>query len=105
MNILLYFIGPILVVLILNPILSSMYKDEEKNDKGFVLNYHRLTYRRKMIRTLWGIPFITLLFLVIYWIGDLSSIEYIILGIVFFSLLLMGFVHNYVKWIKNEKYV
>jgi hypothetical protein len=65
-NILLYFIGPLIAVLIVSTISSVIYKDVEKKDKGFVLNFHRLTYRRRLIRGLWGIPLVSLIYLALY---------------------------------------
>ncbi|WP_416150045.1 hypothetical protein ACM26V_03330 [Salipaludibacillus sp. HK11] len=103
MNVLLYFIGPLIAVLIVNTIMSVLYKDVEKKDSGFVLNYHKLTYRRRLIRSLWGVPILSLLFLYIYWVGDLTSKEYIIIGIIFFLLILLDIAYDYVKWKKNEK--
>ncbi|GAA0494147.1 hypothetical protein GCM10008986_20830 [Salinibacillus aidingensis] len=85
MDILLYFVGPVIAVLIVNTIMSVIYKDVEKKDKGFALNYHKLTYRRRFIRALWGIPFVFIIYLVIYWLGDLMSI----IGIIFLFLLLI----------------
>lgn len=102
-NILLYFIGPMIVVLIVHPIMSAIYKDVEKKDKGFVLSSYKLTYRRRLIRSLWGIPFIPLLYLAIYWIGDLTSKELKIIGTIFLLLILLDIVYNYIKWKKDEK--
>lgn len=105
MDILLYFIGPVIAILIVNTIMSVIYKDVEKKDKGFAINYHKLTYRRRVIRALWGIPFVFIIYLVIYWLGDLTSKEYTIIGVIFFFLLLIDISYNYVKWKKNVKEV
>ncbi|WP_085994161.1 hypothetical protein [Oceanobacillus senegalensis] len=103
MNILMYFIVPVIVVIIVGAIMSRIFRDEEKKDKGFVLFYHQLTYRRKMIRSLWNIPIIILLYLVLYWIGDFSSNENIAIVIILLLIFLIEFTYNYVNWKKVEK--
>lgn len=84
-------------------IISRAFKDVEKKDKGFVISYHKLTYRRRMIRTLWGIPFIPLLYIIVYWFLDLTSNELILFGTFIILLFLLQFVYNYIKWKMNEK--
>ncbi|MGG0668289.1 hypothetical protein [Sporosarcina koreensis] len=103
MNILPYIIGPVLTVLVVSTVMSILYKDAEKKDKGFVLNYYRLTYRRRLIRAVWGVPIVSLLYLALYWFSDLTSNEYKIIGIIFLSIVLLDISYNYVKWKKNEK--
>lgn len=105
MDILLSFIVPILVVLAVSLIMSRVYKDTEKKNKGFVLNFYKLTYRRRFIRALWGIPLIILLYIAMYWFSDLTSKEYIIIGTIFLLLISWDITYNYVKWKKNEKEV
>ena len=82
--------------------MSVIYKDVEKKDKGFVLVYHKLSYRRRFIRSLWGIPLISLLYLAIYWLGGLTSNEYKVMGIVFLLLVLLDIVTSYIKWKSKE---
>lgn len=86
-------------------IMRQLYKDADKKDKGFVLIYYKLTYRRRMIRTLWSIPFIILLYLALYWLSDLNSNEYKIIGGLFLLLVLFDITYNYIKWKNNEKKV
>ncbi|WP_245830933.1 hypothetical protein [Sediminibacillus massiliensis] len=99
----LYLIIPLIVFSIFHPIMSAIYKDVEKQDKGFVLNNYKLTYRRRLIRTLWQVPIIIILYLVIHWIGALGSKELIILGSIFLLIALLDIVYNYIKWKKMEK--
>ncbi|MDN3429183.1 hypothetical protein [Planococcus notacanthi] len=103
MNILQFFIVPVIVVLIVHVIMSSIYKDAEKKDKGFVFNGYKLSYRRSFFRSIWAIPFILLLYIAIYWFGDLTTNEYIAIGIIFMLLALSDIATSYVKWKKNEK--
>ncbi len=105
MNILLHLIGPLIAVLIVSTIMSVLYKDVEKKDKGFVINYHKLTYRRRFIRALWGIPLVSLLYLATFRFVDLTSNEYKVIGIIFILLVLLDIAYNYVKWKMNEKEV
>ncbi len=81
-----------------------MYKDTEKIDKGFVLNYNKLSYRRKFIWNLvWGIPIIIGASIAIYLVTNLSTAEYIILGMAFLVLFLLEVTYNYVKWKRTEQ--
>ncbi|SDM31201.1 hypothetical protein SAMN05216244_2311 [Sediminibacillus halophilus] len=103
MNHLAYYIGLVIIILVINAIIfTTVYKNTEKIDKGFVLIYHKLTYRRKLIRILWGIPIVFLLFLTIYWLGIISSNEYVILGILFILVASIDLAYNYIKWRNNE---
>ncbi|MFS0688786.1 hypothetical protein AB1K89_06050 [Sporosarcina sp. 179-K 8C2 HS] len=103
MNILPYIIPPMIAVLVVSTIMSIIYKDKEKKDKGFVLNYYRLTYRRRFIRTVWAVPIVSLIYIALYRFSDITSNEYKIIGVFFFSLLLLDIGYNYSKWKKNEK--
>lgn len=102
MNIQLYIIIVLVVALVIHLILARIYKDVEKKDKGFVISYFRLTYRRRLIRSLWGIPIMILLYLVVYWMADFTAIQFIYLAIIFVLLLGMDIVYNYIKWKKHE---
>ncbi|MFD1032874.1 hypothetical protein [Metaplanococcus flavidus] len=103
MDIIQFFIGPVIVILIVHVIMSVVYKDAEKKDKGFVFNGYKLSDRRRFIRSLWVIPFILVLYIAIYWYGDLTTNEYMVIGIIFILLALLESAISYVKWKKNEK--
>lgn len=105
MDILLAYIVPVIAVLAFSLIMSRIYKDKEKKDKGFVLNFYNLTYRRRFIRALWGIPLIIFLYIAMYWFSELTSKEYIVIGIIFLILISWDITYNYVKWKKNEEEV
>lgn len=83
--------------------MSVLYKDVEKVDKGFVLNEYKLTYRRRLIRAIWSIPFIFLLYFAIYLLGDLTTSEMEVIGFIFILLALLDIVYNYVKWKKVSR--
>lgn len=105
MNIILIFIVSLIANLIGNTVMSVIYKNAEKKDKGFVIVYHKLSYRRRFIRTLWLIPFVSLLYLTMYWIGDLTSNENITIGVILLFLLLLDILYNFTKWKNSEKQV
>nr|WP_258554949.1 hypothetical protein [Planococcus sp. (in: firmicutes)]QJS06188.1 hypothetical protein [Planococcus sp. (in: firmicutes)] len=83
--------------------MSIVYKDAEKKDKGFVFIGYKLSYRRKFIRSIWMLPFILVLYIGIYWLGDLTTNEYMTIGVIFLLLVLIDIAISYVKWKKNEK--
>jgi len=74
---------------------------DNKVDKGFEVFYWKLSYRRKFIRTLWMIPFLVAIIIILFVLQ--TNITYavavsIILLIIFFVQL----IYNYKKW-KHEE--
>ena len=67
-----------------------------KVDKGFELIYKNLSYRRKVIRTLWTIVIGNLVYGLFYLLGTtkLITITYGIFMIIF----IIQLVYNYLKW-------
>ncbi|KGP74634.1 hypothetical protein N782_00975 [Pontibacillus yanchengensis Y32] len=102
MGILQYFIGPIIVFLIMHPIFSTLYKNVEKKDKGFVLSYYRLTHRGKLIRSLWVMLFLFLIFPLHYWGEDLTRNELPMYATNFLLVFVIDILYNYTKWKKHE---
>jgi hypothetical protein len=74
----------------------------EKVDKGFELIYFRLTYRRRMIRTLW----MTLLFPVLYVLLRFLGLDLFYTWI-FLAVFLLGHLaqlyYTYYMWNKYER--
>lgn len=66
-------------------------------DKGFELRYYKLSHRRKLIRTLWFIPWSIIALAGLYWIG-MSNGFIIIAAIVFGSTIAIQAIYNYRKW-------
>ena len=93
----------ILIVLILSSILSIVFKNKEKKDKGAVFFYYKLSYRRKFIRTLWTFPVVVISLVVIYIFAGLKSNENLIISISFLIIFLIQLFYNYLKWKKYEK--
>ena len=99
----LYFIAPIVIGLVIILILSFANKDAAKVDKGAELNYFKLSYRRKMIRTLTNLPIIILSLILISTFTDGKMFGLIgLLFLVIFSIQLM---YNFTMWKKKEAYL
>lgn len=95
----------VVVSLIASIVLSRLAKDKEKKDKGFAFGYHRLTHRRRLIRTLWLLP-VTVLLLV--WIDRrdvLTPVEFNAIVILFAIVMVGQSAYEYVKWKQEEKEV
>lgn len=89
--------------LIATLILALLYKNKEKKDKGLVFSYYKLSYRRKMIRTLWSIPILVILIISISYLAELNLTQIIILAVFFLVLEGIQFLYNYWKWTKLEQ--
>lgn len=97
------FIIPLIIVIIFSSVMSIIYKDKEKVDKGFKVNFFRLSYRRRIIRDLIGIPFaVIMLFLLYYFEFVPFDIFLIILSIVAI-IYVFEVGYNYRMWKKNER--
>ena len=76
-------------------------EDEGYVDKGFQLNYYKLSYRRRFIRTLWVIPWIISILILFYL---LHTPAYILVPMAIgFGVMeyIQAFV-NYKKWKEDE---
>ena len=47
---------PVFILVVISLLLSKKWDMSEKVDKGIMVCYWKLSYRRKFIRTLWMIP-------------------------------------------------
>ena len=74
------FIIPLLIALVTNIVLSIIFKGTSKVEKGFKLDYFRLSYRRKMIRTLTTLPIAILALIVIYLYADWGMLVNVLFG-------------------------
>lgn len=70
-------------------------------DKGFELRYHKLSYRRRFIRTLWLIPWIILILIWLYWL-DTPAYILVPMAVGFAVVEYIQASVNYKKW-KEEK--
>jgi hypothetical protein len=79
--------------------MAKQYDESGKVDKGFVLLYWKLSYRRKFYRTLWVLPFgLLACYLVYHFLGGCS----IFLSIALYAALALPFlaqlVYTYIQW-------
>lgn len=83
-------------------IFSVIYRKKKKVDTGFSFIYFKLSYRRKMIRTLWTtlfiIPALLLMYLTPVWNLQLKVIITMLLLLVF----ILQLAYNYFMWKKHE---
>ena len=83
--------------------LSIIFRGKGKVDKGFKVNYYQLSYRRKMIRTLLGLPILILAFFVFYFYIETSMSIDIFWGVFLFLLFSVQLIYNFYMWKKYEK--
>lgn len=102
MSIVTIFIMIMVVSLLINGILSLIYKNKEKVDKGFTYAYANLSYRRKMIRTLWSLPLLISLLLMLNIAIVLHTHEKQFIFVSLLLLFLIQLAYNYYKWKKSE---
>lgn len=77
-------------------------KESKKVDKGFELQYYKLSYRRRFIRTLWMIPFAIIAVFLCYVLG-FSEWSVLILAIVLAIITIVQALHNYKMWKSEEQ--
>lgn len=93
---------PGIIAIITSALMSKKWEKHEKVDKGIELCYWKLSYRRKLIRTLWMIPiaiFIVLCFYITFW----STIWTFLVAVAFAMILLIQAMYNYKKWKKKSR--
>ncbi|UXH43270.1 hypothetical protein N5C46_16445 [Rossellomorea vietnamensis] len=74
----------------------------QRTDKGFEWYYFNLTYRRKMIRTLWMTPLVLVLYFLLRFIGLDLMYTLIFVGVGLLSHILQ-LAYNYHMWNKYER--
>ena len=63
----LFYSGIVITALSALNFLEKVEKEDKGYvDKGFELRYHKLSYRRRFIRTLWLIPWMILILILVY---------------------------------------
>lgn len=93
---------PVSIALLVTIILTIVFKGSDKVDKGFKINYFKLSYRRKMIRTLTSLPILILATIVIYFYTEWSMTINILVGLVILIFFLVQLIYNFYMWKKNE---
>ncbi|MBU9673894.1 hypothetical protein KQ939_16345 [Planococcus sp. CP5-4] len=103
MDILAYLIVSLIIVIVVNLVMKFFLKDKKKKDKGFVLFYQRLSYRRRFIRALWGIPFMLLMYFLIYQMEVFTDTQLQLIALAFVLMVLFDAGYNYYRWKKEEQ--
>ena len=79
--------------------MAKQYDESGKVDKGFVLLYWKLSYRRKFYRTLWMLPFCLLACYLIYnFFGGYPIFFSIVLYVALALAFLTQLIYTYIKW-------
>ncbi|MGD6802110.1 hypothetical protein [Rossellomorea aquimaris] len=82
---------------------TTVPRHTEKVDKGFAFNYFRLSYRRKMIRTIWVTLWNPVIFILLRYVLEYSF--YLSLGITLISVVgnSIQIYYTYYMWNKYER--
>lgn len=98
-----YLIVLLIVVLAANLVMKFILKGKVKKDKGFVLFYQGLSYRRRFIRALWGIPFMAVMYVIIYQLNVFTEMQLQIVAVAFVFMVLGDAGYNYYRWKREER--
>jgi heme/copper-type cytochrome/quinol oxidase subunit 2 len=90
------------VISLLLIVFAVLYRNKTKKDKGWVFNYFKLSYRRKLIRTWISLPISLIAIILLYYITDWAEQLYITLGVLLLVTFLIQLIYNYVKWKREE---
>ncbi|WP_100407828.1 hypothetical protein [Bacillus solitudinis] len=93
---------PFVACVIFAFIFSKIYKATDKLDKGFEVNYFKLTHRRKMVRTLTSAPIILIALIIIHYYSNWSLAVYVTFILFVLLALCIQLVYNYKMWKKDE---
>src|SRR5699024_9631168 len=93
---------PIITAFIVTIILSFIFKGSPKVDEGFSVNYYKLSYRRKFIRSIIMLPLSIVVIGVVYLITDWSLLVNLIIGVILLVLFIGQITYNYYMWKRNE---
>lgn len=93
----------IVVGLIVSFTLNRVYRKKKKVDKGLVLSYYKLSYRRKLIRNLWQLPPSLIVLIVIIFIFDIPNTASVLLLALFTLAVVTHCLLLYRKWKQEER--
>lgn len=74
-----------------------------KIDKGSEFSYWNLSYRRKLIRTLWIIPVVLITSILIYFVYDNMFIK-VVLILSLAIIMVIQLIYNCVNYIREKRY-
>ncbi|WP_147803951.1 hypothetical protein [Alkalicoccus halolimnae] len=98
-----YFIMNLVIISIVLITFAVLFRNKKKKDKGWVFNYFKLSYRRKLIRTWVSLPFSVAAILLLYFINDWAMQIYILLGVLLMGNFIIQLIYNYVRWNREER--
>jgi len=93
---------PVIISIIITSIFSIFFMRKDKIDKGFAINYYKLSYRRKLIRTLTSFPLLLVASILIIIYTEINSEVLSTYGVIIYSLFLLQLLYNYINWKKKE---
>ena len=92
----------VIITIIITSIFSILFMHKNKIDKGFAINYYKLSYRRKMIRTLTSFPLFIVAFILIFIYTETNSAVLTTFGVIILCLFLLQLLYNYISWKKKK---
>lgn len=93
---------PVIIAFLVVIIFSVIFKGKNKVDKGFKINYFKLSYRRKMIRTLTSLPIVIFALVLNYFFSDFSASIKITIGSLLFLVFAIQLLYNFSMWKRKE---
>lgn len=93
---------PVIIAVIITSIFSILFMRKNKIDKGFAINYYKLSYRRKMIRTLTSFPLLLVAFILLFLYTEMNYEVLTTYGVIIFCLFVLQLLYNYINWKKKE---
>ncbi|MCF6136589.1 hypothetical protein [Pseudalkalibacillus berkeleyi] len=97
------FIITLIIVTIISSIQTYRYKNREKIDEGFSLIYYKLSYRRKLKRSIWTNSIIALLFTITALTLDMDLTSFLLILFLIFLLSSVEIAYNYRMWRRKEQ--
>jgi len=91
---------PIIVITVCL-ISSKIYKRQEKVDKGFAINYFKLSYRRRVVRDLLTLPLLIVCILIIYYLSDWSFKIFTTFSVIILLCYALQLLYNFKMWKKG----
>ncbi|MGM0843640.1 MAG: hypothetical protein ACQEUT_01585 [Bacillota bacterium] len=82
---------------------TTLPRHTEKVDKGFALNYFILSYRRKMIRTIWMTLWVPVLFILLRYVFDYGFYFSLVITLIGLVGNLIQLYYTYYMWNKYER--
>lgn len=92
---------PLIAAIIATIVAMLLAKRRKKVDKGFAVNYYRLSYRRKLMRTLYVLP-VYIILIASFIALDVSTTIIVIFTVISAVTFFAQLIYNYVMYKKHE---